>query len=147
MRLHKSRFDVIIEKLKQSNHKITPQRIAIVKILSESQDHPSVEAIHKALKKDFPTMSLATIYRNILLIKTLGEVIELEFSEWSNRYDGKRPYSHPHVICIECKKIVEPNLSHLEDMQNEVADETGFKILRHRLDFFGICSDCRIKKK
>lgn len=146
MHHHINRFDAIIEKLKQSNHKITPQRLAIVKILSESKEHPSVEMIHESLKKDFPTMSLATVYRNIVLIKMIGEVLELEFSEWSNRYDGLQPYPHPHAICIKCKKIVEPNLTYLGEMQKEVAGETGFKILRHRLDFFGICSDCQGKK-
>ena len=142
----KKRFKEILQKLRENGHKITPQRLAIVKILAKSEGHPSVENIHARIKKDFPTMSLATVYRNILLIKSLGEVLELGFPDGSNRYDGNRPYPHPHVICIKCKKIVDPDLDSLDEIKREVAIETDFKILSHRLDFFGICSDCRAKK-
>ena len=139
---HKNRFEIIIQKLRDNGHRITPQRLAIVKILAESKGHPSVENIHAQIKKDFPTMSLATVYKNILLIKSLGEVLELGFPDGSNRYDGNKPHPHPHVICIKCKKIVDSDLESLDEMKKEVASETNFKILNHRLDFFGICDKC-----
>ncbi|MGD8344817.1 MAG: transcriptional repressor, partial [Desulfobacterales bacterium] len=60
---HNKRFDIIIQKLRDNGHKITPQRLAIVKILAKSEGHPSVEKIHVQIKKDFPTMSLATVYK------------------------------------------------------------------------------------
>ena len=95
---HKKRFEIIIQKLRDNGHKITPQRLAIVKILAKSEDHPSVENIHAQIKKDFPTMSLATVYRNIILIKSFGEVLELGFPDGSNRYDGNKPTPHPHAV-------------------------------------------------
>ncbi|PIE61011.1 MAG: transcriptional repressor [Desulfobacterales bacterium] len=147
MTAHKDRFSTMIEKLRENGHKITPQRMAIVKILANSDTHPSVEDIFNQIKHDFPTMSLATVYRNIVLIKSLGEVLELGFPDGSNRYDGNKPYPHPHVVCIKCNKIVDPDLESLDHMTQEVAVETDFKILNHRLDFFGICGDCRTEKK
>jgi len=138
----KKRFETIIQKLRDKGHKITPQRLAIVKILAKSEDHPTVENIHDLLKKDFPTMSIATVYKNILLIKSLGEVLELGFPDGSNRYDGNKPNPHPHVICIKCKKIVDPDIGSLDEMKTQVALATDYKILNHRLDFFGICSNC-----
>jgi Fur family peroxide stress response transcriptional regulator len=143
---HQKRFEIIIQKLRDNGHKVTPQRLAIVKILAKSKDHPSVEEIYDQIKEDFPTMSLATVYRNIVLIKLLGEVLELGFPDGSNRYDGNKPYPHPHVICIKCKKIVDPDMDSLDELKNEVASETNFKILNHRLDFFGICSNCLAEK-
>ncbi len=142
----KERFEVIVQKLKDNGHKITPQRLAIVRILAKSDGHPSVEDIHEEIKEDFPTMSLATVYRNIILIKSIGEVLELGFPDGSNRYDGNKPTPHPHVICIKCKKIVDPDLDSLDELKNEVAQETKFKILNHRVDFFGICSSCQAEK-
>jgi Fur family peroxide stress response transcriptional regulator len=139
---HNKRFEVIIQKLRDNGHRVTPQRLAIVKILAKSEGHPSVENIYDRIKKSFPTMSLATVYRNIILIRSLGEVLELGFSDGSNRYDGNKPYPHPHVVCIKCKKIVDPDLDILDEMKKKVALETNFKILNHRLDFFGICSNC-----
>jgi Fur family peroxide stress response transcriptional regulator len=115
---HNKRFEIIIQTLRDNGHKITPQRLAIVKILASSKGHPSVEDIYDQIKKDFPTMSLATVYRNIVLIKSLGEILELGFPDGSNRYDGNKPYSHPHVICIKCKKIVDPDLDSMDDIKN-----------------------------
>lgn len=143
----KRRVDVIIQKLRDNGYKLTPQRIAIVKILAASKGHPSVEDIHEQIKGDFPTMSLATVYRNIVLIKSLGEVLELGFPDGSNRYDGNKPYPHPHLVCIKCNTIVDPDLESLDDMKLELESETGFEILNHRLDFFGICSSCLSKTR
>ena len=147
MAAQEDRFNIIIQKIRDSGHKITPQRLAIVRVLSGSEGHPSVENIHGQIAKDFPTMSLATVYRNIVLIKSLGEVLELGFPDGSNRYDGHKPYPHPHVICIKCKKIVDPDLESLDEMKKEVEVETDFTILNHRLDFFGICSNCMAEKE
>jgi len=141
------RYEAIIRSLREDGHKITPQRMAIAGILARSEGHPSVEDIHARISKDFPTMSLATVYRNIVLIKSLGEVLELGFPDGSNRYDGNRPTPHPHVICLRCKKIVDPDLDSLDEMTKEVASETNFTILNHRLDFFGICGDCAAEKE
>ena len=142
---YKKRSEIIIRKLRDNGHKITPQRLAIVKILVKSEGHPSVEEIYVQIKKEFPTMSLATVYRNIVLLKSIGEVLELGFPDGSNRYDGNKPYPHPHVICIHCKKIVDPDLDSLDEMKKEVASATDFEILNHRLDFFGICGNCMAK--
>lgn len=139
----RARFNQIVQKFRDNNFKLTPQRLAVIKVLSESKGHPSVEKIHEKLKKDFPTISLATVYRNIMTIKELGEVLELGFADGSNRYDGNNPYPHPHVVCVKCRKIIDPDLATLQDMTKELAEETGFRILSHRLDFFGVCPDCR----
>lgn len=144
---HTERYRTIVERLREAGHKLTPQRMAISKILAHSAGHHSVEDIYQQLQDDFPTMSLATVYRNILLIKSLGEVLELGFADGSNRYDGNKPYPHPHVICVKCKAIIYPDLESLKDMTAEVSAETGFTILSHLVDFFGICKACRAKKK
>ena len=140
---HRHRFETIVQKIRESNHKLTPQRLAVAKILARSEGHPSVETIYERLKGDFPTMSLATVYRNVMLIKSLGEVLELGFPEGGNRYDGNKPYPHPHVICVRCKKIRDPELSSLQDLTREVTAISGFRILTHRMDFFGVCGACQ----
>jgi Fur family peroxide stress response transcriptional regulator len=136
----------MLRKLKAHGYKLTPQRLAIAKVLSVSKGHPNVETIFERLQDSFPTMSLATVYRSVMLFKSFGEVLELGFPDGSNRYDGNNPNPHPHVICIKCKKIVDPELESLDEMKKEVALETNFKILNHRLDFFGICSNCMAEK-
>jgi Fur family transcriptional regulator, peroxide stress response regulator len=137
------RMDQMLSKLKERRYRITPQRLEILKVLAHSRGHPSVEAVYETVRSRFPTTSLATIYKTVALLKEMGEVLELGFADGSNRYDGFKPFPHPHVICTRCKKILDPDLRRLRDLTQEVTEETGFKILTHRLDFFGICGDCR----
>ena len=115
----------------------------MLKILAESKGHPSAETIYKQVRKVFPTTSLATIYKTVSLLKELGEVLELGFPEGSNRYDGNKPYPHPHIICVRCKKIIDPDLRGIERLSEEVSQKTGFRILNHRVDFFGLCPECQ----
>jgi Fur family peroxide stress response transcriptional regulator len=139
----KSRFEKMLEALKRHESRITPQRMAVLKILASSDGHPSVENIYEQVKKRFPTTSLATVYKTVTLLKELNEVLEIGFPEGSNRYDGHRPYPHPHLICTKCKKIIDPDLEGLEGLTQELVSETGFQITSHRLDFFGLCPDCQ----
>ena len=137
------RFETMIKKLKDLDFRITPQRLAVLKSLAESKGHPSVEDIFKQVKPNFPTTSLATIYKTVNVLKEIGEVVELGFSEESNRYDGNKPYPHPHLICTKCKTIIDPDMATVEDLSKELARKTGYEILNHRLDFFGVCPRCQ----
>jgi Fur family peroxide stress response transcriptional regulator len=141
-----TRLETMLEKLRKQTFRITPQRIAVLKILALSNGHPNVETIYQKVRKDFPTTSLATVYKTVTLLKELDEVLELGFAEGSNRYDGNKPYPHPRLICTKCKKIIDPDLASLAHITRELVADTGFQITSHRLDFFGICPDCQKDK-
>ncbi|MGB9627778.1 MAG: Fur family transcriptional regulator [Thermodesulfobacteriota bacterium] len=132
--------------MKEKNFRLTPQRMAVIKILSTSQEHLSVEDIYQRVKEDFPVTSLATIYKTINVLKNVGELMELGFGDDRNRYDGIRPFPHPHLICTQCRKILDPDLPTLSELSKELEEKTGFQIVDHRLDFFGICPECQRKK-
>jgi Fur family peroxide stress response transcriptional regulator len=138
-----ARFQQMLSKLKDHDCRITPQRLAVLRILAGSEEHPSVEDIYEKVRSEFPTTSLATIYKTVALLKSLNEVLELGFPDGSNRYDGNKPFPHPHVICVRCRKIMDPELVSLDDLKNEISKKTGFKIQHHRLDFFGMCQECQ----
>ena len=140
------RFERMLARIREKGGRITPQRLAVLSILSESTGHPSVEAIHDQVKKDFPTTSLATVYNTVNLLKELGEVLELGFRDLGSRYDGAKPYPHPHAICLKCGEIADPPMVSLEEMAARIARETGFHITSHRLDFFGLCPRCMAKE-
>ena len=135
------RIREMLNKLREKSFRVTPQRYAVVRVLSESKNHPSVERIYEEVKADFPTTSLATIYKTINLLKDVGEVTELEFSHGSSR----NPHPHPHLICLQCNDIVDPDVDTLHDLPKDLAKKTGFKILYQRMDFFGICPICQKK--
>lgn len=137
------RLQQMLAKLRERNFRITPQRLAVVEILSSSSEHPNVAQVFETVKAKFPTTSLATVYKTVVLLKELNEVLELGFPDGSNRYDGCRPFPHPHMICIRCKEIMDPELLSLADLSEETSRKTGYEILYHRMDFFGLCPSCR----
>lgn len=139
----KVRLAQMVARLRERGHRITPQRRAILEVLARSVGHPSVEQVFRLVSEEFPKTSLATVYKTVTALKEAGEVLELEFSQDSNRYDGNKPYPHPHVLCVQCHEIVDPELTKLGDMADEVARQTGFRVLTHRLDFYGLCPKCQ----
>ena len=141
----KERMDIMLSRLREHGFRITPQRLAILEILSVSQEHPNVEQIYEQVIKDFPTTSLATVYKTINVLKSLGEVLELGFADMGARYDGAKPNPHPHAICIKCGRIVDPEHIITDHLIRQISEVTGYKITRHQLDFFGLCPDCQNK--
>ena len=139
----KKRMHSMLSKLREHDFRITPQRLAVLRLLAAGEEHPSVERIYETVRQEFPTTSIATIYKTVNLLKQINELLEISFPDGSNRYDGYKPFPHPHVICVRCKKIIDPDLGSLKDITAKAADQTGFDILSHRLDFFGICGDCK----
>jgi len=137
------RLTGILSKIKGRDFRLTPQRLAIIRILVTSKEHPSVDEVYQEVRALFPTTSLATVYKTIALLKELNEVLELGFPDGSNRYDGNRPYPHPHAICTRCRKIMDPEISSVDELSEEMKKKTGYTISFHRLDFFGLCPECQ----
>ena len=139
------RLDEILDRLRQRQCRITPQRIAILKAFLNSDQHPSVEQVYNQVRADFPTTSLATVYKTVNLLKELGEILEIGFAGGGNRYDGNKPYPHPHLICTRCKSIVDPDVALLDRLTAEVAAATGYRITSHQVELFGLCPGCQQK--
>jgi Fur family peroxide stress response transcriptional regulator len=141
-----ARLEELVARLREQGHRLTPQRMAVLKTLVTNEEHFSVEQIYERVRVDFPMTSLATIYKTVAVLKEMGEVLELGFSDGSNRYDGSKPYPHPHLICIKCKNIVDIDISTLDALSQKITHKTGYRIVNHRLDFFGICPQCQGKE-
>jgi len=132
-----------MSKLREREYRLTPQRVALLRLLAASDGHPSAAQLYDRLKDQFPTTSPGTIYKTLNLLKDLDEVLELGFSNDDNRYDGSKPYPHPHLICIRCQKIVDAEVSLAQNLVQEVTRQSSYQIVGHRLDFYGLCPDCQ----
>ena len=137
------RVDEMRRRLTESGHRITPQRLCILQALTESCTHPSAEEIFGEVHRICPTTSLATIYKTLQTLKDMGEVIELEFSDGSNRYDGLRPESHPHTVCSKCGKIEDIEVEGLDNLDRRASVKSGFAIDHYRIEFYGVCVACQ----
>lgn len=143
METPEERLDVMTDRMKALDYRMTPQRRAVLKVLAESREHPTVDQIYERVKSDFPMTSLATIYKTVTLLKEIGEVMELNFSGGRSRYDGFNPSPHPHLYCIKCEQVTDPEMDSLEGLSGDLSDATGYEIVGQRLDFFGICPRCQ----
>jgi Fur family peroxide stress response transcriptional regulator len=139
----KDRLAHVLAKLRERGYRVTPQRRAILDAFVASEEHPTVEQIFRIVSGRFPNASIATVYKTVAALKEIHEVLELEFSQESNRYDARRPYPHPHVVCTGCGRVLDPELSHLPAIEDEITRRTGFRISSHRLDFYGLCPSCQ----
>lgn len=139
----RERLEQMVKLLRDQGHRLTPQRVAMLKVIARSEGHPSVEQIYEQIRADFPTTSLATVYKTLSLLKEMGEVLELTIPHLGSRYDGNRPYPHPHVICTGCGIVLDPEFGAMEEITQEMARQTGYQITHHQLSFFGLCPKCQ----
>lgn len=130
--------------LKAKELKATPQRISVLKELDKKM-HPTIDDLYEALRKENPSMSLATVYKNLATLKEKGVVIEVNAAEGKMRYDI---YSKPHIhlICQTCGAIedFEYNQS-LFDYQITLEEAKGVKI--DRMDVIASVEQCSACKK
>lgn len=132
--------------LKENGVRITPQRQAILEYLALSKSHPTADEIYKALASQFPNMSVATVYNNLRVFLSVGLIKELTYGDASSRFDFVT-HDHYHIICEECRRIVDFQYPGLEEVEKLAAHVTGFKVNSHRLEVYGTCPTCLAKEQ
>jgi Fur family peroxide stress response transcriptional regulator len=142
-----TRYDQLLGRLRHDGFRLTPQRMAVLRVLAEDTGHPTVEQVYDRVRGDYPTTSLATIYKTIDMLKGIGEVLELSVGE-SHRYDGRDPRPHPHLICEDCGTVTDLALDGpLGDpvilaSAAAIATARGYHDVRPQLEFRGRCAAC-----
>lgn len=122
--------------------KMTGQRKVIIKVLGESEDHPSVEDVYARAKNIDNTISIATVYRTLSLLDDLNLVIRHEFQEGYSRYEVNHDHHH-HLIDLESGQVIEFQNPELEALKERIANELGYELVDHRLELYGK----KLKKK
>jgi Fur family peroxide stress response transcriptional regulator len=121
--------------------KLTPQRLAILQYLDGNRAHPSAENIYQNVKKKYPTMSYATVYNTIEALKRKGDLLELTIDPERRRYDPEtRP--HHHLVCMECKKIVDIFKDFSLSFPREA--KGSFEAVGYHIKFYGTCPECKL---
>jgi Fur family peroxide stress response transcriptional regulator len=132
----------LVGRLRAKAGRLTPQRLAILKVLTGSREHPTAERIYERIKTDFPTTSLATVYKTLTLLREMGEVQEVGRLGAKARFDGTTNQPHPHAVCTACNSVRDADIYEVEILCKKVSEETGFRISDYRLTFFGLCPEC-----
>jgi Fur family peroxide stress response transcriptional regulator len=136
-----------IQYLKKMGYRITPQRIAVMKALSKSKNHPSAEEIYKEVIEKFPKISIATIYNVLTVLKKENLIKTIRINDETNRYDYDLSV-HAHFLCKECSRVYDVDIEEkiISDiikgnilLKNSIIDGTEIMIK-------GICPKCNNKK-
>lgn len=132
------------KELKEHCHRRTLQRQVIYEYLKKSKEHPTAEIVYEDIRKEFPSISLNTIYNTLELFEELGLIMRVVPDFHSARFDGN-PIPHTHLFCTSCHKVFDLEddvISRLGNVEDEVFDAYGFKIEQGSLIFSGICRSC-----
>jgi Fur family ferric uptake transcriptional regulator len=121
--------------------KMTEQRRVIARVLSDSADHPDVEAVHRRAAAIDPKISIATVYRTVRLFQEASILERHDFGDGRARYEEMPSEHHDHLIDLQSGKVIEFKSEAIEKLQREVAARLGYKLVDHRLELFAVRSD------
>ena len=117
--------------------RLTDQRKLVAKIMSESDDHPDVDELHKRVSKLDSKTSIATVYRTVKLFEESGIIAKHDFKGNKARYEQTTQEHHDHLIDINTGEITEFINDDIEKLQKQVAAKLGYKLVDHRLELYG----------
>jgi Fur family ferric uptake transcriptional regulator len=125
----------------QKQQRNTQQRQIVLEELRKVTSHPTATELYKAVRERLPKISLGTVYRNLDLLSQLGEVQKLKSGGTKTRFDGN-PEQHYHIRCLRCGSVGDAHRSPL-DISTDGLQQSGYKVLGHRLEFIGVCPRCQ----
>ena len=136
------------EILHQKNLRYTPQRQEVWDEICATKEHRDAEDIYNSLRKRQTNVSRATVYRTIDILVKNNLVRRLDLGDGRSRFENKMGIAHhDHIVCLDCRKIVEFMNEDIEEIQEQVAKEMGFEIVRHVHQLFGRCLDEKCPNK
>lgn len=136
----------IINALRNKGYKATPQRIAISRFTLSSREHPTAQTIYSEVRKVYPTVSLATVYKTIQILKGAGLIQEMSSSQGQTRFDSDiKP--HINLVCLKCGSIEDWEDSMVPEIITRAKASTNFTATGQSFEVYGICQSCGRKVK
>ncbi len=140
----KEKMDVFRVRCRKAGLRVTPQRMAVYKVLVESKEHPSADVLCRKVRKIFPNISLDTVNRTLLTLAEIGAAFIVEGSGDVKRFDGNLQ-SHQHFKCIKCKRIIDFHHKLFDNISIPKSINKKFIVLKKTVYLEGICNSCREK--
>jgi len=128
-----------IEKLCiEKGMRMTEQRRVIARVLSESEDHPDVEELHRRAHAVDPHISIATVYRTVRLLEESGIITRHDFRDGRSRYEEQSEVHHDHLIDLKTGHVIEFVDKEIEALQEAIARRLGYRLVEHRLELYAV---------
>lgn len=125
----------------KKKYKRSRQRDRIIEILQETKSHPSADWLYDKLKKEFPNLSMGTVYRNLNILSEQGLIRKIDFGSTFSRFDADVS-PHYHLICEKCSSVADFKLPIYDEIKEKVEKMANFNVSRHRIEFYGLCKNC-----
>ena len=138
------KMDVFQARCRNAGLKVTPQRMAVYKVLLETKEHPSADMVFQEVRKVFPSISLDTVNRTLNTLSEIGVAFIVAGSGDVKRFDGNLD-NHQHFKCVKCKRVIDFYHKSFDNIQVPKSIGQKFTVLRKAIYFEGICDLCRGK--
>jgi Fur family peroxide stress response transcriptional regulator len=132
---------VIINALRKRGYKATSQRIAICRLVLSSREHPTAQRIYREMRRLHPTVSVATVYKTLRVLRELRLVQELPLPRGETRFDSNLS-PHVNVVCLQCGSVSDVNDQTIRGVVGRAASRIKFTVTAQRFDVYGICQKC-----
>jgi Fur family ferric uptake transcriptional regulator len=137
---------VFNEHIQKAGLRHTTQRDLIMEVFLRTEEHLTSEDLYWLVQKEDPTVGHTTVYRTLKLLTEAGLAREVRFGDNKTYYEHHFEHQHhDHMICTECGKVIEFLSEEIESLQDQMADNFGFKPTHHSLRMWGVCAECQIK--
>lgn len=123
----------------------TMQREIILNTVRSMHDHPSADAVYKKIEAEHPTISRATVYRNLGMLSARGEIRKVRLPG-ADSFDFNT-VPHYHIVCVECGAAADAGLEFMEGLEGKLTDTGGYEVYGHDIIFKGLCPECREKRR
>ena len=140
--------NTFIKYIEEKGLRHTKQREAIVDaFFSADRHHITAEELFNAVKRKNPEIGYATVQRNLNLLCESGLTEEIKIGKQKTKYEQKLGGKHhDHLICVKCGRLIEVNDEKIEKLQDKLAKANDFIPIKHKLEIYGICDDCKSNK-
>ncbi len=135
--------------LKEKGYKFTNQRQHVYEVVSENDgNHLNSQEVYDRVRQKYPEIGVATVYRTLALLEEMGLIYGVDFEDGFRRYEivkDDEQHNHHHLICLECGSIREAEEDLLGAIEDEIFAKNKFKVINHRVKFYGYCDECMQK--
>jgi Fur family ferric uptake transcriptional regulator len=144
----KSELEIFDHYLSKKGIRRSGQREHILEIFLRTEKHLTIEELYNLAKKKHPELGYATVARAMKVICEAGLAEKVDFEGGIARFEHKYGHEHhDHLICVKCGTFIEVRNDEIEKLQEKMAKRKGFKVIRHKLQIFGLCQSCQKKRK
>lgn len=124
--------------LRKAGVRMTRQRVAILAVLAETDDHPDANEIFRRVFETDASVSLSTVYRTMRILEDSGAIHRHAFADGRSRFEHSDREHHDHLIDVDTGQVIEFRSDKIERLQAEIAAELGYDLVRHRLELYGV---------